>query len=825
LNTPRWAFDWLALLALATLLVGLGYRVWRDRPMRIVNRWFAFQAVVLAGWVVGVAALHSGVMLDVWGAWTFASAGLFPLAFLGFTRVFPEESPPVRAWLWVTVSAASVGLSALCLFTPWIAHSFVLTSDGLRRLPGPLYPIYAAFLPLATAVLIAIQISRWRHARGRARLQLQYYIVGVSILAIGGFTTNLAIPTFTGRSAYSVFGPYFALAFLALVGHSIIRHRLLDLRIVVSHSLTFATAVVVSLLPAGALLGIFWPQLNGRLTRDEVTVGAIAVLTVALLTPPLRDAAGRLLDRYVHRHRANVRRILRAASTALSNVLDPDRVTQTMLDAVCEMLSVEGAAFYLWTPEGVRLIGSKIVHVSRFATPPEMAPHVCRAAASAPSVMIVGDDLERAATHAAAPLDLDAALRATDWALVVPVVAQGALVGILAIGRKLSGDPFSAEDLDAISTLSNHAGSAVKNAQLYAESALAKDYISSIVSTMPSGVVAVSAEGRIVLFNAAAEQLTGSPEAHVSGAPIEVLPPALCEALRSALAHPARQTYPQIPISATDATRMAICTTAPLRSHAGSLAGAVAVFSDLSPVRELELERSRAERLAGFQVLTQALAHEIANPLSPIKTMTRLLEHRGHDGAFVQEFQRIVTRELERMERLITRLRTVGRPQRQIVGRVDLCKAIVASIELLAASADERAISLRLDARSPEVTVTGDEAEFQEVFLNLIKNAIEAIPESASSGSVAVDVSASDAEAVVRVKDSGSGFSAALIDQVFVPFVSTKPRGSGLGLVICASVIQRAGGRIDVANAPDGGGVVTIRVPLREKRGRGSTDP
>src|SRR5687768_10659022 len=82
---------------------------------------------------------------------------------------------------------------------------------------------------------------------------------------------------------------------------------------------------------------------------------------------------------------------------------------------------------------------------------------------------------------------------------------------------------FWSEDLDAISTLANHAGSAVKNAQLYAESAVAKGYIANIVSTIPSGVVAVSSGGRIVLFNAAAEQMTGILQAQAENAPIETL--------------------------------------------------------------------------------------------------------------------------------------------------------------------------------------------------------------------------------------------------------------------------------------------------------------
>jgi len=240
----------------------------------------------------------------------------------------------------------------------------------------------------------------------------------------------------------------------------------------------------------------------------------------------------------------------------------------------------------------------------------------------------------------------------------------------------------------------------------------------------------------------------------------------------------------------------------------------VAVFSDLTPLRELERQRSRAERLAEFQVLTQALAHEIANPLSPIKTMTRLLEHRGGDKTFVQEFRRIVTRELERIERLVDRLRTVGRPQRILLGRVNLCKAVVSATEVLTAIADERGISLNCDLPAGEVAVIGDTAEYEEVFVNLIKNAIEAMPSGATQHRmVSIEVKASGGEALVRVEDTGPGFPPEVIDQTFVPFVSAKPRGSGLGLVICASVVQRAGGQIDVANAPKGG-IVTLRLPL-----------
>ena len=93
--------------------------------------------------------------------------------------------------------------------------------------------------------------------------------------------------------------------------------------------------------------------------------------------------------------------------------------------------------------------------------------------------------------------------------------------------------------------------------------------------------------------------------------------------------------------------------------------GAVAVFSDLTPLKELEVERRRAERLAYFQTLASGIAHEIKNPLVAIKTFAQLLPRRLGDARFLEEFGRISTREIDRIQRLVDRLRTLSRPARR----------------------------------------------------------------------------------------------------------------------------------------------------------------
>jgi hypothetical protein len=127
---PRWTFDWLLLLVPAALLVFLGVRVWRDRPAREVNRWFAFQALLLAGWVTGVAAAHSGTALEFWGPWTFANAAMLPFVFVGFAQVFPERTSGLPRWLWRSIGTLSVLLSIACFATPWVVHDWAMTCNA-----------------------------------------------------------------------------------------------------------------------------------------------------------------------------------------------------------------------------------------------------------------------------------------------------------------------------------------------------------------------------------------------------------------------------------------------------------------------------------------------------------------------------------------------------------------------------------------------------------------------------------------------------------------------------------------------------------------------
>ena len=406
---------------------------------------------------------------------------------------------------------------------------------------------------------------------------------------------------------------------------------------------------------------------------------------------------------------------------------------------------------------------------------------------------------------------LHAELTRLNWALVLPLLSEDSVIGALVVGPKLSGDPFYPHDIDLLMTLANQAGIAIKNAQLYTEVVLANEYIENIVATIESGVLATNAGGQVTRFNRAAAQLTGLAAGDVTGRPVEAAPEALARLVRATLTDGRPRTEPEVTLPGADVARPVICTTSSLRDPDGGVLGAVAVFSDLTPVKELEAERRRVERLAYFEILASSIAHEIKNPLVAIKTFAQLIPRRHRDEQFVDEFSRVVTREIGRMERLVERLRSLSRPSDRPKQPLDLRGPIRDAAEFLRPVFEEKRIALAVNTGDEPRSVVGDAGELESLFLNLLLNASEATP---PDGTVTVDLVTGPDHVAVTVADSGPGIPPELLEHVFDPFITTKPRGSGLGLSICAGIAAAHHAKLRAANRPAGGALFTVEFPI-----------
>jgi PAS domain S-box-containing protein len=331
------------------------------------------------------------------------------------------------------------------------------------------------------------------------------------------------------------------------------------------------------------------------------------------------------------------------------------------------------------------------------------------------------------------------------------------------------------------------------------------------VATIESGVVAITSAGRIAMFNRAAERLTGLAADEITGQTAARLAPCLSEPLLASAADGAARTLPEIELPGAERARPVMCTTSPLRDPDGIVLGAVAVFSDLTPLKELEIERRRAERLAYFEVLASGIAHEIKNPLVAIKTFTQLLPRRAREPQFVDEFGRIVGREIHRMERVVDRLRTLAHPGRRPEHAVDVRAPLAEALEFMQATFDEKSVTIDASLGDTPCRVLGDHQNLEQLFLNLLMNAHEATP---PGGALSIAVTREAEHVTVSVGDTGPGIAPELVEKIFEPFFTTKQRGSGLGLAISAGVAQAHGARLRAANRPGGGAIFSVRFPL-----------
>jgi signal transduction histidine kinase len=577
----------------------------------------------------------------------------------------------------------------------------------------------------------------------------------------------------------------------------------MNVRLIVHNWLTASIASLIAIVP----LSFVALQVRSRDSTDSIQGSSIVLLLVAgLLAPPIWIKTRYLLHRYVYRGDADFRTLISNASHRLSKVVAPKQTAVVVIDTIFDAVRPEGVAIYVAADsdddEDLTLLHAR--YSSMFGLPNKLPSVVTKELTSSQllaSFQSVAADAKKSPAHLASE-----ALETNHWALIIPLAVETQLIGAIAVGGKLSGDPYYLEDVGLLQVLASQATVAFSNGQLYQRVLLANQHIENIVATVQSGIVVAYDKDSLRLMNDEALRLLGLPPSLQTPVTVSItdLPAPLNDVLT--------RTWDSG--MATRAVELAalpvMCSMAPLRKVDGAIVGVVGALSDLSTMKALDIERTRAERLNYFEALAAGLAHEIANPIAPIKVMTQLLPSRSHNEAFIRDFSKTVTREIERMEKLVERLRRLSRPASRDRVPVDLRGVLTEAFEVMQMSFEERRVTVALQLSELPLMVAGDLNELHELFLNLLTNAAEATPEH---GQVIIEARPEAPIAYVRISDNGPGISPSMVERIFEPFVSSKQRGSGLGLAICSGIVRRHRGTIDGYNN-ECGASFTVRIPL-----------
>lgn len=805
------------LFAVASLNLAIGLYVYRRNPISQPNRAFALVASTAALWTVAVALSHHSTPPSVqFVRLALAAGSLIALGILVLAESFPAPPGPMGS-LPLRMFAPLAVVFSIASLSPVLVVSTSESPSGLRVAYGPLYPIFAIYVLTCFGFALRQLLKKHHASSGLLRVQTRHLLFALFVPIALGTATNLLAPLVLQVSALGRYGPFFSLLMIAMIAHAIIRHRLMDIRVVVKRGAVYLAAFVAAGLILGALL-----VGSNLLFHDEPQVPLreiLIALVVAVLFHPIKGQIQRVFDRYLYREPYDYQRTVRQASRALTGTIDLPTLLGHVSAVVGRTLRPEGLAIYLLDEEEGRF---ERAFSSGGAPGPAALPGASPLpdALSRDRKLVFRDELG----HEAGARDgqgVLADLSRLGAEVIVPLLEEDRLIGLLAVGPKRSGDPYFSDDADLLTTLANQSASAIRNAQVHQQVVQVNEEIGKILGTIESGVIAIGPKGRVTLFNRAAEQLTAAPAGTLRGQPVDHLPAPLGHLLEATAGD--GQSRPQMEIALPDAAGQLIpimCSTSPLVGPQGMTIGAVAVFSDLSRLKELEQEKRRAERLASLEAIASGMVHEIRNPLVSLKAFIQLLPARHEEPEFRERFMGIMEREINRIDDLLGRFRTLASAAAQPMEPVDVSAPVRATLELLEPQIQVRQIRLRQVADGTPRPVLGNASQLQQLFHNLCLNAIEAMN---GGGELTVRVAdlteARGITLIVEVSDTGPGIPEDLLPRIFNPFVTTKARGSGLGLAICSSIADAHRATLRARNNTGrSGSTFTVEFPVITER-------
>ena len=345
-------------------------------------------------------------------------------------------------------------------------------------------------------------------------------------------------------------------------------------------------------------------------------------------------------------------------------------------------------------------------------------------------------------------------------------------------------------------------------------------FYESVFRSLREGVLVVDADGTTVYANEAVARLTGFDGAKARGRPVRHLLP---DWDWDNLLAPSdegkgwtRQASCEIEVPYPERRILEIQSTP-------SANGTVLLVRDVTLSRAREESAIESSRSDAVRDLAAGVAHEIGNPLNAISLNLQLLAREFRRETDETRRTRLLhdistaQNEVKRLEGIIKGFLSALRPAKLNLVPGSLVDPLTDTLDALKAQFEDRRIQTQLSLPSALPTVLVDRAQMEQVFFNLVKNALEAMKDG---GSLEIEVDADDRDVHVVIRDNGSGMDAATLAHIFEPYQTSKEHGSGLGLMLSRRIVHAHGGEIDVESKPGAGTAFTVRIPRLEKRVR-----
>ena len=337
----------------------------------------------------------------------------------------------------------------------------------------------------------------------------------------------------------------------------------------------------------------------------------------------------------------------------------------------------------------------------------------------------------------------------------------------------------------------------------------------NVIESIPSGLITVTQDGTASFVNPAGAAILEQQPLAVLGRHVTdlgFLSPEEWPSVRQQL-DTGRVVRTEIDDKMMNGRRRSIgFAVSPLTTLEGHSAGYTLIFQDLTEMKKLEIELRLKDRMAAVGELSAGIAHEIRNPLAAIAGSVQVLKNSKSLTPQEQRLMSIVLKESERLNKSISDFLRFVRPQERHSVEFDVAASLSETLDLLANSSElHEKHQIRCEIDPPAFPLVGDADQIRQVFWNLARNAVQAMP---SGGVLTVRTKVDNGSYNIVFTDNGRGMSQTDIQRLFQPFRTNFPSGTGLGMAISYRIVQEHGGRIDVSSREGTGTAITVTLPV-----------
>jgi PAS domain S-box-containing protein len=821
----------------------LGFTLYSTNRHRGANQQFLVFSLGIGAWLFSVLCAFRSqdpAMASFWIQTASVSGAFLPVAFTLLRLTIMDPGAPLADLLHrARYSIAFFFAIALLCYSPFYITGALINDN---RIPDALYgPGAWIFNLYLVGAFIWVGYEFYRDLKSAVAVQkweLQFILLGLGALIAVGVLCAVLLPLIAGHSQSMRLAPLWVILMDSIIAYGIATRQIMDVGSVVRRTISYGLLLVYLIViylasEAATRHGLEALRLNAPFFPHFV-----ATILVALTVSGGRVQG--LLQLFVQRlfinfQEINLREVLQKADRDLAAVTTTDELLKRFQSMIARASGTDVVHIQLFEPfhlyfslgngrpDGVKANGNG--HSNGFGSQPLPRTGALRDLLTQKPEPFLATLIHRLQPD---PLLSAAAaeVRSVGGVLAIGIPSNDGPAGVVVLGERLSGKIYSQLEQDALQILVNRLASALENANLYTTVQNAKVYNEILLDSLVSGVIAVDQEGKITVFNREAGRILEVAPEDFIGRNLGCLPDGITKLIRSTLEIGMLPAEQEVDLNPRSGQRRSIRVGGSVfRDREQRVLGALMVLHDVSEIKELVSHVHRSDRLATLGKLSATMAHEIKNPLVAIKTFIQLMAERRNDTEFLQSFSKIVNSEVDRISHTVSQLLGYSRTGNKGFQTLHLHEVIGNATLLLKPQMDKKRIQLLVDLAAVEDRMHGDAGQIQQILVNLLLNACEAIRYDGSIriSTQVLSTTTKRAEGTIQtesdeiellIEDTGSGIAPENLKRVFDPFFTTKESGTGLGLSLTASLVSSHRGVIDVRSEVGKGTTFRIQFPL-----------